>query len=158
MTDQEILDQFNADFEYMTDAENHGEVEHWRIPTEPNGTTVRDDCDGYATGLLFRLVDRNEDAFWAALEDGTAKIVKCRIIENGQSHAALNWKGNYVDNVFPYFREPLKHEYIRTYSVTDIRAKISGNKLVQKLDSKWKRLAVIVGMAGLIFILFNQGG
>jgi len=158
MTDQEILDQFNADFQYMRDHKNHGQIEHWRIPTEPNGSVVRDDCDGYATGLLFRLVGRDKEAFWQALKDGTASIHKVWAIfrdgSQGESHAVLRWKGRYVDNIYPEFREDLIHRLNRVYSATDVRMKISRSGVLNKLDSSKKRGMVIMGIAVAVMVGF----
>jgi len=159
---QTILDAFNADFRYVRDLQNHGMVEHWRIPTTPAGETVRDDCDGYALGLLFRLSDHDEVNFWNNLQDGTAAVHLVQAVhpngEVGEWHAVLRWHGKYVDNIYPeVFRDEMIHLDRREFSVTDIKMKLK--RSTKGLDSAPKRtglmLAVIGAIVAAIMALMN---
>jgi len=158
--DREIAADFERDFVYAYDIENHGMEEHWTIPVNPTGTTVRDDCDGFATGLLYRLVGSDKDAFWEALRDGTAEIVKvwARYVEGGPthgSHAVLKWKGHYICNIFPQFSTRLIHKLNRVYTPTDVRMKmVRSGTIAKALDSGKKRTLAIIGAAALLILLF----
>jgi len=158
--DLQVARDFERDFVYAYDIENHGMKEHWTIPINPTGTPVRDDCDGFATGLLYRLVGGDKDAFWEALQDGTAEIVKvwARYVEGGPthgSHAVLKWKGHYICNIFPKFSPKLIHKLNRVYTPTDVRMKmVRSGTIAKALDSGKKRTLAVVGGVALLILLF----
>jgi len=154
------IERFNNDFEYLHDHKQFNQSEHWRIPTEPTGEVVKDDCDGYATGLLYRLVKRDKKAFWDALESDKAAVVKVYAIQRdgskGGSHAVLRWGDYYADNIYPYWRKELIHELRWEYSVGEVNSRMNGadkwSKLVEKAKDNKKKL-IIGGVLAAVVIL-----
>jgi len=114
---KDVISQMNEDFEYTFDKDQFDVPEHYRIPTEPSGEVVKDDCDGYATGLLYRLVDYDREVFWHKLHSDEAAIVKVwakyRDGSVGGSHAILRWDSDgvsyFADNIYPYWRTDMMH-------------------------------------------------
>lgn len=62
---QNLVTRFSDSFEYVTDSEQFGVTEDWRVPVPDEHGIYRDDCDGYAAwvfqqgknaGLKMRLV------------------------------------------------------------------------------------------------------
>lgn len=150
------IDQFNEDFKYVYDREQWNQSEHYRIPTEPSGSVVKDDCDGYATGLLYRLVDSDRKAFWEALDTDKAAIVKVYAIQRdgskGGSHAVLRWGDYYADNIYPYWRKELIHELQWEYSVDEVNGKMNKKDKWKALESVTKKNKTKLIVAGIVIV------
>ena len=85
-----ILDTFNSLFEYKAD-----QGDQWRIPKIVNGK-ILGDCEDYALGVLYYVIaEKSLLKFWLLLLS-RAKI--CYVKNDGEGHAVLKYKGQYIDN------------------------------------------------------------
>ena len=103
MNKHDIIDKLNRDFTWKKDPI----FEHLRIT---KGDKVVDDCDGYALTALYRLKGSTMGLFWSLLTR-ESRISYCKV-KGGDYHYALKYQGEYVDNVYPYWRKDLKHKHI----------------------------------------------
>lgn len=95
MTDQEILDEWNTQFEYEYDAFNYGGIkEVWTVLTK---APWKGDCEDYSLTLLYRLCGKNIFKMLFMLATFQASILFCNAYGGG--HAVLWYKGKVVDNI-----------------------------------------------------------
>jgi len=171
--DQIVVDQFNKDFTYVSDKHQFRTNEDYHLPDECTGP-VKDDCDGYTLALLYRLVGCDVDRFWQAINDGTAEVWHVHSDPDGDGqwvgHAMLKWQGEWIDNIYPYFRSIPKHELCFRYYEKDLKAKFKGEMTLRertkrathkvhdvKKTAKDNKAILLVGalvvIGGIVFML-----
>lgn len=92
-------------FEYTPDG-----FDNWRIMDEATGP-LRGDCDDFAVTALWKLEERSMTRFWLSLWTGRAQLWRCRTT-SGEEHMVLKYHGQWIDNIYPYWRELPKHTLI----------------------------------------------
>lgn len=116
-----IIQQLNRDFTYVKDSIQYNMREHWHVHTSKAGVPFEDDCDGYALTALYRLSKRSKWLMaWNVLV-GKANLVHCQAVQRsgalGSGHLVLEWEGQYVDNIYPYWRSDLIHVFRKNYTI-----------------------------------------
>jgi hypothetical protein len=106
MDKHEIIKKLDQDFTWTKDPI----YEHFMFHKTEK---VEGDCDDFSLTALYRL----EGSVWKSLKallTGKAKLIHCDTYW-GEPHFALWYEGQYVDNIYPYWRDDLKHTYNYTY-------------------------------------------
>jgi len=85
-----LLETFNSLYEYRSE-----KGDQWRIPKIKDGK-ILGDCEDYSLGVLYYVIaEKSLLRFWLIL------LTKAKIhyVKNdGEGHAVLRYKGQYIDN------------------------------------------------------------
>ena len=90
-----LLDDLVANFKNRKDDRNVFTNDQWHIMQKKNGVYTGD-CEDFALTALYKMTG-NLWGFWWALVFGDAKIIHCKVQDEG--HAVLRYEGRYIDNI-----------------------------------------------------------
>ena len=89
------LTDFNDHYEYKYDAKGR---DRWHVLIRDPDGMFRGDCEDYSLSVLYHVISGGSWLkFWFYLITFQAQLCGCHT-ENGNGHAVLRYRGQYIDN------------------------------------------------------------
>jgi len=103
--DEIKLAHHNSRFTYQSDEGKF--IDDWKIVKHTDA--FEGDCEDYSLALLWMLSNGSFWTFWWNVFSFKGVVWFCKT-RSGGGHAMLRWKGQWVDNIFPYYRKEPMHK------------------------------------------------